>query len=158
MCVLILLTIIFGVYNDEKILSHDWPDADSIKILSNVKKAMAPHSRVLVRKSYSIFTSKKEIKLLLSEEHIIQLANRVPEEKSLYEQAPEPLLPNYGGGRIRQYNLDLHMMTMLNSEERRLPEFIRLGEAAGLEFVKLWDLGEMGLVEYRLPQAPRSHL
>ena len=59
MCVLILLTIIFGVYNDEKILSHDWPDADSIKILSNVKKAMAPHSRVLVRKSYSIFTSNK---------------------------------------------------------------------------------------------------
>ena len=40
--------------------SHDWPDADSIKILSGVKKAMAPHSRVLVRKSYSnsSFTSK----------------------------------------------------------------------------------------------------
>ena len=50
------------------------------------------------------------------------------------------------------------MMAMLNSEERRLPEFIRLGEAAGLEFVKLWDLGEMGLVEYRFPKAPQSHL
>ena len=37
--------------------SHDWPDADCIKILSGVKKAMAPHSRVLVRKSYSNFTS-----------------------------------------------------------------------------------------------------
>ena len=50
------------------------------------------------------------------------------------------------------------MMAMLNSEERRLPEFVRLGEAAGLEFVKLWDLGEMGLVEYRLPKALRSRL
>ena len=50
------------------------------------------------------------------------------------------------------------MMTLLNSEERRLPQFIKLGEAAGLKFVKLWDLGEMGLVEYRLHQAPRSHL
>jgi hypothetical protein len=96
--------------------------------------------------------------LLHSEEYIIQPANRVPEEKLLTKQAPEPLLPNYGDGRIRQYNLDLHMMVLLNSEERRLPEFIRLGEAAGLEFVKLWDLGEMGLVEYRLPKVPRSHL
>ena len=50
------------------------------------------------------------------------------------------------------------MMSMLNSEERRLSEFIKLGEAAGLEFVKLWDLGELGLVEYRLPKGPGSHL
>jgi len=119
---------------------HDWTDVDSIKILSGVKKAMAPHSRLLIQ------------------EYIIQPANRVPEEKSPYKQAPAPLLPNYGGGRIRQYSLDLHMMILLNSEERRLPQFIRLGEAAGLEFVKLWDLGEMGLVEYRLPQTPQSHL
>ena len=140
--------------------SHDWPDPECIKIFSDVKKAMAPHSRVLVRKSYSDFTSeeKKKEKLLLSEEYILQPANRVPEEKSPVKQAPEPLLPNYGGGRIRQYNCDIHMMALMNSEERRLPEFIRLGEAAGLEFVKLWDLGEMGLVEYRLPKASQSHL
>ena len=50
------------------------------------------------------------------------------------------------------------MMTVQNSQERRLPEFIELGEAAGLEFVKLWDLGETGIVEYRLPNTPRSHL
>ena len=96
--------------------------------------------------------------MLHSEEYILQPANRVPEEKSPVKQAPEPLLPNYGGGRIRQYNLDIQMMSMLNSEERRLSEFIKLGEAAGLEFVKLWDLGELGLVEYRLPKAADSHL
>ena len=49
-------------------------------------------------------------------------------------------------------------MGILNSEERRLPDFIKLGEASGLEFAKLWDLGEMSLVEYRLPKAPRSRL
>ena len=43
------------------------------------------------------------------------------------------------------------MMVMLNSEERQLEDFARLGEAAGLKFEKLWDVGEMGLVEYRLP-------
>ena len=35
--------------------SHDWPDDDCIKILSGVRKAMAPHSCVLVRKSHSNF-------------------------------------------------------------------------------------------------------
>ena len=86
-----------------------------------------------------------------TDEFILQHANRVPEGQSNFNQAPEPLLPNYGTGRIRQYNIDLHMMTTLNSEERQLDHFIRLGEAAGLRFEKLWDFGEMGLIEYRLP-------
>ena len=63
MCVPILLTIIFGIHNDGFFSSHDWPDADCVKILSGVKKAMAPHSRVLVRKSYSNFTSEKKNQL-----------------------------------------------------------------------------------------------
>ena len=96
--------------------------------------------------------------LLCPDEYILQHANRVPEEQAPTKQAPEPLLPNYGVGRIRQYDLDLNMMAMLNSEERRLPDFIRLGEAAGLEFVKLWDIGETGVVEYKLPMAQRQQL
>ena len=141
--------------------SHDWPDADAIKILSNVRKAMAPHSRVLVRKSHPNFvcaTSGKNSIFLHPEEYILQPVHRVPEEKAPVKQAPEPLLPNYGVGRIRQYNVDIGVMTLLNSEERSLPDFIRLGEASGLEFVKPWDLGEMRLVEYRLPKVPQSHL
>ena len=35
--------------------SHDWPDSDCIQILSNVRKAMASNSRVLVRKSHLNF-------------------------------------------------------------------------------------------------------
>ena len=122
---------------------------------------MAPRSRVLVRKSHSSVlcaTSDKNSILLHSDEYILQSVNRVPEEKAPVQQAPEPLLPNYGVGRIRQYNLDIDMMAMLNSQERRLPDLIRLGEASGLEFAKLWDLGDTSLVEYRLPKAPRSHL
>ena len=86
-----------------------------------------------------------------SDEYILQHANRVPEGQSNFNQAPEPLLANYGAGRIRQYNLDIDMMTMLNSEERQLDAFVKLGDAAGLKFERLWDFGEMGLVEYRLP-------
>ena len=28
---------------------HDWPDAEALAILRNVRKSMAPHSRVLLR-------------------------------------------------------------------------------------------------------------
>jgi hypothetical protein len=118
-----------------KNIIHDWPEAESIKILSGVRKAMAPYSRVLVQ------------------EYILQSANRVSDDEAKYEQAPVPLLPNYGLGRIRQYYLDIDMMSMLNSEERRLSDFIKLGEAAGLQFERLWDFGETGLVEYRLPES-----
>ncbi|KAF9563367.1 S-adenosyl-L-methionine-dependent methyltransferase [Agrocybe pediades] len=114
---------------------HNWSDADVIKIFSNVRAAMAPHSRVLIQ------------------DYILQPASRLTETSdgnSQITQAPEPLLPNFGSGRIRQYNLDIHMMTILNSEERRLSDFIRLGEAAGLKFVKFWDIGDTGLVEYKL--------
>jgi len=82
---------------------------------------MAPHSRVLVRKSHSNFvraTLAKGSNLLHPDEYIIQPANRVAEEEAPVKQAPEPLLSNDGAGCIRQYNLDIHMMAMLNSEER----------------------------------------
>lgn len=46
---------------------------------------------------------------------------------SVIPEAPEPLLPNYGEGRIRQYYLDLDMMVMLNAKERTLDEFVKLG-------------------------------
>lgn len=83
----------------------------------------------------------------------MQSTNRVPASEAKYEQAPEPLLPNYGLGRITQYYVDINMMVQVNSQERRLSEYIELGEAAGLKFEKLWDFGTTGLVEYRVPEA-----
>jgi hypothetical protein len=54
---------------------------------------------------------------------------------------------------VRQYNLDLVMMSLLNAQERTLEGFIKLGKASGLEFVKLWDFGEMSAVEFKLAEA-----
>ncbi|KAF9033801.1 S-adenosyl-L-methionine-dependent methyltransferase [Panaeolus papilionaceus] len=118
-----------------KNIIHDWPNAEAVTILSNVRKAMAPPSRLLLH------------------EFILQSTNRVPASEAKYEQAPEPLLPNYGLGRITQYYVDINMMVQVNSQERRLSEYIELGEAAGLKFEKLWDFGTTGLVEYRVPEA-----
>ena len=42
------------------------------------------------------------------------------------------------------------LMLMWNSKERTLEEFVKIGEEAGLSFVKLWNAGDMGLLEFRL--------
>ncbi|KIJ99420.1 hypothetical protein K443DRAFT_102209, partial [Laccaria amethystina LaAM-08-1] len=87
-------------------------------------------------------------------EYVLQDANKRSADlpaSGLFKPAPEPL-PNYGEGRIRQYNIDIHLMVVLNGMERRLHDFIRLGNEAGLQFERVWDFGDMGAVEYRLPE------
>lgn len=80
----------------------------------------------------------------------MQTANREDETGAAIKPAPKPLLPNYGAGKIRPYNLDLDMMVLFNSQERHLDHFIKLGEQAGLKFVRVWDLKETGVVEFVL--------
>jgi len=110
-----------------KNIIHDWPDKESVTILSNIRKAMKPKSRLLI------------------EEFVLQELGG----KDAVEPAPEPLLPNYGAGKILHYKVDLNMMTVLNSKERTLNEFIQLGKQANLEFIKLWNVGELGALEFR---------
>ncbi|KAF7430171.1 hypothetical protein PC9H_005871 [Pleurotus ostreatus] len=106
---------------------HDWPDDDSIKILKNVRKSAGPKSRLLIN------------------EFVVQYIVRGGLASE--SQAPEPLLPNYGAANKRLYQQDLNMMFQFNSKERTLDEFIKLGEASGFRFEKLWDGGEAGIVE-----------
>jgi hypothetical protein len=110
---------------------------------------MKPSSRVLIRAPFR-FMLLSSVVIYYADEFVLQRADRTVANSSAFKQAPEPLLPNYGVGKIRQYNLDLDMMVMLNSQERYLEEFVKLGEEAGLRFEKLWDLGEMSIVELRL--------
>jgi len=84
-----------------------------------------------------------------TDEYIVQHANRVHTKAVTQPQAPEPLLANYGAGRLRQYNLDMVVLSLLNARERTLEDLVKLGQAADLRFVKLWDFGEMAAVEYR---------
>lgn len=42
------------------------------------------------------------------------------------------------------------MMEFFNGEERTLDKHTQLAEAAGLKFVKFWDLGDLGVVELAL--------
>jgi len=116
-----------------KMVIHDWPDKECQTILTNVARAMTPSSRLLIH------------------EYVLQNPLRREDASKDIIVAPEPLLPNWGEGRIQPYRADMVMMVLGNSKERTFDEFLSLGSAAGLEFVKLWDLGETSFVEFKLP-------
>ncbi|EIM90607.1 S-adenosyl-L-methionine-dependent methyltransferase [Stereum hirsutum FP-91666 SS1] len=111
---------------------HDWPQAESLKIMSNIRSAMKESSRLLIH------------------EFVLQHAVRDMKCGPGFSQAPEPLLPNFGMGRVRLYEQDINMMCCVNSMERTLDEFVELGNYTGYRFVKIWDAGEASLVEFAI--------
>jgi len=110
---------------------HNWADDYCVKMLTGIRKVMAPDGRIFIQ------------------DYVLQ--NAVRGSLSTVEEAPEPLLPNYGGGRIGMYYMDLNMMQSCNAPERTIDEFLALGKLAGLKFVKLWDAGEHNMIEFSLP-------
>ncbi|KAJ7857293.1 S-adenosyl-L-methionine-dependent methyltransferase [Mycena olivaceomarginata] len=117
------------VYYLKNIL-HAFSTSRCLTILKGIRKSMKPSSRVLIH------------------EYILQTAESgdKPANKQL-KNAPAPLLNNYGEGRIRQYYLDVSLMVLVNSQERTLDEYVKLGEEAGLKFMKVWEFGDMSGVE-----------
>ncbi|KAK0443668.1 S-adenosyl-L-methionine-dependent methyltransferase [Desarmillaria tabescens] len=126
-----------------KNILHNWPDKECKVILQNVGNAMSAKSRLLICK---LFLSQ-----VLSD-YIIEHVNKDEKDAEVVgcKLAPEPLLPNYGAGRMTQYNIDLEMMSMSNSQERSLEHFVSLGKEAGLRFVRVWDAREASVFEFCL--------
>ncbi|KAG5732025.1 Sterigmatocystin 8-O-methyltransferase [Termitomyces sp. T112] len=110
---------------------HNWPDRESVQILRNIRRVLKPSACILLH------------------EYVLQHANQLDTSNPAFPVAPKPMLPNYGAGRIRQYNLDLALMATQNSRGRTLEEFIDIASKADLQFVKLWYAGEMGMVEFQ---------
>lgn len=82
------------------------------------------------------------------DEFILTSTSRDGLDESSINVAPEPLLPNYGLGGIRPYDMDIVSLAVANSCERTAAQFIQLGQQADLTYVKAWDLGETGLMEF----------
>lgn len=117
-----------------KNILHNWPDKECKTILQSVGNAMSVNSRLLIF------------------DYIIQYTNRDEDTSQSVDlkPAPKPLLPNYGAGRMIQYNIDLDMMCLFNSQERSLDHFVKLGKEAGLKFVRVWDAREASIIEFCL--------
>ncbi|KAJ7642290.1 S-adenosyl-L-methionine-dependent methyltransferase [Mycena rosella] len=110
---------------------HDWAADECKKILDNVRKAVKPSSRILIH------------------EIVLQHISRESGVEGEFEKAPEPLLPNFGVGRVRAYNQDINMMSSVNSQERTLPQFISMGALSGFDFVKVLEgPGDVALMEF----------
>ncbi|CAK5272568.1 unnamed protein product [Mycena citricolor] len=123
------------VYYMKNIL-HAFSTAHCLIILQGIKKVMKPGSRVLIH------------------EYILQTGSTKSSANTTQgnelTRAPEPLLPNYGQGRIRQYYLDVSLMVLLNGKERTLDDYVQLGAQAGLRFSRVWEFGDLSGVELTL--------
>ncbi|KII93697.1 hypothetical protein PLICRDRAFT_401684 [Plicaturopsis crispa FD-325 SS-3] len=108
---------------------HDWPEKESLKILEGIRKVMTKDTRLLIQE-------------------IVLPSVYQDETQKFTEKAPFPLLPNYGAGRIRNYNMDVNLLCLFNSQERKLEEWVALTAKAGLVLQKAWDVCEIGLMEF----------
>lgn len=62
----------------------------------------------------------------ITDEYVLQPSTRFGVDADV-DSAPEPLLPNYGVGRIRRYNQDISLLGLFNAKERTLHEFQEIG-------------------------------
>lgn len=125
-----------------RMIVHDWADKECLTILENVKRAMSPTSRLLIRMRNSTSCSKTPLTSCI-DEYVLQN----PLTRDMFHKyvsvAPAPLLPNWGSGRLMPHIADmvvslqglmarhilivLQMMGALNSKERTVEEFLTLG-------------------------------
>ncbi|KAI1111372.1 S-adenosyl-L-methionine-dependent methyltransferase [Nemania sp. NC0429] len=111
---------------------HDWSDEYCVQILSAIKPAMGPRSRILIC------------------DQVMNTTNGCDELTA----APEPLPANWGYYTRYSHQRDLAMMSIINGIERKPAEFRDLVNRAGLRLRKIWDCrSQVGLVEIVLPES-----
>ncbi|KAF5386557.1 hypothetical protein D9615_001582 [Tricholomella constricta] len=96
-----------------RVVIHDWPDHDAKKILSNLRDAAAPSSKLILFDSLAVYSCEDP-------------------SSSVPKKVPYPLLGNLGiGGAGFATGLDLQMLTLFNGKERTEDEFRELGRVTG---------------------------
>ncbi|KAL2839749.1 S-adenosyl-L-methionine-dependent methyltransferase [Aspergillus pseudoustus] len=94
---------------------HDWADEYCLNILTNIRQAMGPHSRLLVCEQVMDTTV-----------------------QALTGTAPAPLPANYGVAKRYSHQRDLDVMAIINGIERTPAQFADLFDRAGLVLRKVW--------------------
>ncbi|KAJ6480521.1 S-adenosyl-L-methionine-dependent methyltransferase [Mycena vitilis] len=100
-----------------KQIMHDWSDEYCVKILKRLWDAAQPKTTLLLLDS------------------IMPLACHDPVAEEGLQEAPAPLLANYGAVNEMGYNADLAMLMLFNSQERTRMHFVELLARAGWKLV-----------------------
>ncbi|KAH7350329.1 S-adenosyl-L-methionine-dependent methyltransferase [Pyrenochaeta sp. MPI-SDFR-AT-0127] len=116
---------------------HDWPDAESVKILANTAVKMSVSTKLLIC------------------EHVVLPSYRLhpnPTREVVTPRddfaAPEPLLANWGAAHTSR--LDLQVLACLNARQRTQAQYMELLQQAGLEAVQFWrNMGPLVIIECR---------
>ncbi|KAH9829165.1 S-adenosyl-L-methionine-dependent methyltransferase [Rhodofomes roseus] len=108
---------------------HDWPDDDCVKILTRLREAMAPDSRIL----------------------IAEMIIHPPLGSTQLKSAPAPLPANYGRASLMKGMHDIVMLSSLNGSERTPEQFVDIASRAGLRTEKIWECrSPVSITELRL--------
>jgi len=102
---------------------HDWSDKYSIKLLSNLRTVAGPNTKLVLIDS------------------IVNYACEAPSEASILgkdaePKVPAPLLPNLGGANLLAYEVDIVLVSSLNSGERTIDGYKNIIEASGWKLVE----------------------
>ncbi|EKM59060.1 uncharacterized protein PHACADRAFT_181077 [Phanerochaete carnosa HHB-10118-sp] len=102
-----------------KLILHDWADDYCLKILRHLRAAARPDTALVVIDAlvpYACRGAEKEVAAIPGAEG---------------DQAPEPLLANYGTANELVYFMDVNMHLLFNAQERTVAQFERLLRRAG---------------------------
>ncbi|KIL66636.1 hypothetical protein M378DRAFT_75009 [Amanita muscaria Koide BX008] len=107
-----------------KNILHDWSDEFSYKILKPLRDAATPKTRLVIVEVVAPYACHDPNDGATSD-----IVGAVPQE------APEPLLANWGIVNQTAYSLDMAMLNLFLGQERTIGQFDRLLKSAGWKIV-----------------------
>ncbi|VDB86470.1 unnamed protein product [Peniophora sp. CBMAI 1063] len=105
-------------------ICHDWPDAEAVKILRNLREAAQLHTQLVLHD------------MIMQHACIDDDADDIPVRGGL-PPPPSPLLANWGRANSYTYTMDMQMMTAFHSKERTLAEWRVLLAQSGWKPVQI---------------------
>ncbi|KAH9932971.1 O-methyltransferase [Fomitopsis serialis] len=109
-----------------RMIMHNWPDAECIKILKNVRNSCTKDTRIVIVDNIMLFASRSQ-----------EIEGQETGTSDPDALAPEPLLANWGVANSLSYKQDLNMLSNHNACERTVPEFAYLLSQANFRIVEV---------------------
>ncbi|KZT70030.1 O-methyltransferase [Daedalea quercina L-15889] len=109
-----------------RMIMHNWPDAECVKILKNVRASCNKDARIVIVDNIMLFASRSQ-----------EIEGEETGTSDPDALAPEPLLANWGVANSLSYKQDLNMLSNHNACERTVPEFADLLSQANFRIVEV---------------------